>query len=79
MMATLPTPEESARAILAIFAKHNLRAGDLMMAGQLNMLFLTGAGKGADYVAGLQYAFENDWLKQTGTTFALTDTGFAEM
>jgi hypothetical protein len=80
-MATLPTPEESARAILAIFKSKNVRPNAVLMAGQVNLQFLTSGGTAADYKAGLEYACERGWLTPgtTGTTLVLTDTGFTEM
>jgi len=80
-MATLPTPEQSARAILAIFREKSIRPGQILMAGQVNLQFLTSGGTAEDYGAGLTYAGERNWLEagQGGVTLVLTDAGFAEM
>jgi hypothetical protein len=80
-MATLPTPEESAKAILAIFKSKNVRAGAILMAGQVNMEFLNDGGKASDYSSGLQYAIDKGWLEHAtgGTGLRLTQTGFDEM
>jgi hypothetical protein len=45
-MATLPTPEESAHAILAIFAVDNSRPDDLLIAGGVNFAFRQPGGGG---------------------------------
>jgi hypothetical protein len=80
-MATLPTAEQSARAVLAIFAAYNVRAGEVLVAGQVNMKFLTDGGTEEDYEAGLHYAGEQGWLEPAsgGTNLRLTEAGFAEM
>lgn len=79
-MATLPTPEESARAILSIFQAHGCRSGEALMAGAVNTQFLTGTkGRSEDYVAGLQYAGEHGWLEEGPNSLKLTDAGFAAM
>lgn len=77
-MADAPTPEQSARAILAIFAQHNVRAGEILMPGQLNSQFLMQLGSAAEYASGIRYAFDNGWLSPgpTGSTIVLTDLGF---
>jgi hypothetical protein len=79
-MATLPTPEQSARAILAIFKLHNIRPGRVLMAGRVNMAFLTGRRTAAEYAEGLKYAEEKGWLEAgPNAIIKLTDAGFAEM
>jgi hypothetical protein len=79
-VATLPTPEDSARAILAIFKAHNMRPNGMLMVGQVNTQFLTNGGKAADYAAGLQYAVHKDWLIMTRSSMLLlTNAGFTEM
>ncbi len=78
-MATVPTPEDSARAILAIFKSKDVRAGGILMAGQVNLQFLTSGGKAADYEAGGQYAIAHGWIELSSSTMKLTDAGFAEM
>ncbi len=78
-MATVPTPEDSARAILAIFASKGLRAGGALNPGQVNLQFLTNGGTAADYQAGGQYAKDHGWIEISTTSMRLTEAGFAEM
>ena len=79
-MAILPTPEESARAILSVFKSKDVRPNEMLMAGQVNLQFLTDGGKGADYAKGVKYAIEQRWLEPlTNHRIRLTETGFVEM
>jgi hypothetical protein len=79
-MATPPTAEDFARAILAIFQSHSIRAGQVLMAHQVNLQFLTDGRTAADYATGLGYALEHGWLEDgSGNTLRLTDAGFPEM
>jgi TPP-dependent 2-oxoacid decarboxylase len=79
-MATLPTPEESARAILAIFALQNSRPDDVLMAEQGNFAFRQAGGTAAEFQAGLEYAVQNGWLEiGNDNTIKLTNAGFTQM
>ncbi len=78
-MANAPTPEESARSILAIFKIHNVQPGKVLMAGALNSQFLMAGGRPADYMAGIHFATQNGWLKLAGIMVRLTAAGFAEI
>jgi hypothetical protein len=79
-MATLPTPEESARAILAIFKSKNARPGEVLIAGHVKMKFLTSGGRADDYAAGLKLAGEKGWLEPgPSDSIRLTDGGFGKM
>ena len=44
------------QGILAIFRSHHIRAGQVLMAHQVNLQFLTDGRTAADYAAGLSYA-----------------------
>ena len=79
-MAEVPYTDESARAILQIFADKNVRAGGGLMAGAVNMTFLNDQKyRAEDYAAGLSYAVEKGWLTIEGTKIRLTETGFKEL
>ena len=80
-MATLPMPEESARAILGIFKATNSRPGDALMVEQANFAFQQAGGTTAEFTAGLEYAVEIVHWVEIGqnNTIRLTDAGFAEM
>jgi hypothetical protein len=62
-MATVPTPEVSARAILSFLKLKDVRPNEMLAAGQVNHQFLTNGGKAADYAEGIQYATERGWLE----------------
>ena len=79
-MATVPTPEESARAILSFLKLKDVHPNEMVIAGQVSQQFLTNRGKAAVYVAGIKYAIERGWLEPlTKDRFRLTETGFIEM
>jgi hypothetical protein len=80
IMATLPTPEDSARKILAIFKSHNVRPDNVLMAGAVNIAFTKGGRTAAEYTEGLKYAEAKGWI-ETGpnSSIKLTSAGFAEM
>lgn len=79
-MAETPYSDESARAILQIFAARNVRAGEILMAGAVNSSFLNDPRHRAeDYAAGLSYAVEKGWVTDEGTMIRLTETGFREL
>ncbi len=79
-MATLPTPEESARVILAIFKKHNARPDFVLGSGPVNLQFLTAGGTAAEYLEGIKYADEQGWLEAgPNNGFKLTKAGFDAM
>jgi hypothetical protein len=79
-MATVPTPEESARAILSFFKLKDVRPNVMLMAGQVNQQFLTNGGKEVDYAGAVKYAMEQGWVEPlTNNRFRLTETGFAEI
>ena len=86
-MTASSTPEQSARAILAIFKSRNCFAGDPLEIGYIKTQFLENHGSAADCNAGLLYAEDNGWLEFTPTTRdmqrhdmrTLTVAGFAQM
>ena len=79
-MATVPTAEESARAILSFLKLKDFHPNEMVMASQVNLLFLTNGGKTGDYAEGIKYAIERGWLEPlTKDRFRLTETGFIEM
>ena len=79
-MAILPTPEESARAILSVFKSKDIRPNEMLIAGQVKRQFLANGGEAADYAEGLKYAVEQGWLEPlTNNRFRLTETGFVKM
>jgi len=79
-MATLPTPEASARRILSIFALNNSRPHDVLMAQPADFAFRQAGGSAAEFQVGLEYAVQNGWLEISETNnIKLTNAGFAEI
>jgi len=79
-MATLPTTEESARAILAIFKVMGFGSGVTLQRDQVEMQFGLNVGKAADFSSGVQYGVDHGWFELPSTrTIKLADAGFAEM
>lgn len=79
-MATAPTPEDSARRILSLFADKGVRAGEILMAGHLSVAFQQDQSyRAKDYEAGLGYGIDHQWFEPSRTAVKLLDAGFAEM
>jgi hypothetical protein len=64
-MTASTTPQQSARAILAIFKSQNCIAGDPLEIGHIKTQFLENHGSESDYTAGRLYAEDNGWLEVT--------------
>jgi hypothetical protein len=80
-VTVLPTVEQSASAILAIFKARGCRPGDVLQSGQLNMEFFKDKRhRAADFTEGLKHAEEKKWL-EAGPNFdiRLTKAGFDAM
>lgn len=78
-MATAPTAEDSARRLLAHFAKMNQRSGEALMRGHVEIAFQGDVFRSADFEAGARYAHEKSWLQFDGSVVRLLPDGFAEM
>lgn len=79
-MVTLPTPEQSAREILAIFVWHyGLLAGDVLRSNSFLTLWPQRGYRPEDFSAGLKFAIERRWLELLpgGDSYRLTKSGFA--
>lgn len=80
-MATLPTPEQTAREILSIFVGHfNARPGHVL---RINNFLAVWHGRGLqseDFKPGMEFAAQSEWVQviDGGISFQLTDAGFAE-
>jgi hypothetical protein len=78
-MPSVPSAEESAGGILAIFKVMGFRSGAILQRDQVQMQFTVNGGNTAEFGVGLQFGVDNGWLKSpSATTIELTDTGFAE-
>lgn len=79
-MATQPTPEQCAGAVLAIFVWHfGLLAGDVRRSDSFLTLWQQRGYRPKDLEAGLQYAAIRGWLKllPDGKSYRLTKSGLA--
>jgi hypothetical protein len=76
-MATLPTAEDAAKNILALFLRHNSRPGDLLPREDLSCAFETMPWRDADLPPGISFAVGEGWIEQIANgDFRLTDAGF---
>lgn len=78
-MATIPTPEESARKILSIYVNHfNCRPGHTLASN--NLMVCQDYGLSVDdQDRGMEYAIQQGWIEFTqNRDFRLIDKGFAE-
>jgi hypothetical protein len=69
--------EDSARAILRIFASEDVRAGHALMYEAVKVQFLRSCST-EHFAAGLAYAIEREWLSNENTMIRLTTSGFDE-
>jgi hypothetical protein len=76
-MIKLPSPEESARLILAIYRHNNVPTGRVLESRALNSQFIDLDGSSADYEAGLRFAAERGWIKIEPNVVRLNAPGFA--
>ncbi len=79
-MATLPTPEQCAREILAIFVWHfGLLAGDVLRRNNFLTLWQQRSYRPEDFNVGVQFAIESGWLELLAdrNSYRLTKSGFA--
>lgn len=75
-MASVPTPEESAKRILAIFRRDNVKTGEVMMAGAVNAKFLTESGTAPQYEEGMKFALDKKWIEEALPAIRLLKAGF---
>ena len=80
-MSTLPTAEQCARAILAIFVSHfGLRPGEVLPRRNFETIWPQRGYRPKDFKAGLQFAIEIGWLELLpgDNVFRLTKIGFTD-
>lgn len=80
-MATLPTPEQTAREILSIFVEHfKSRPGHVLRINNFLAVWHRRGLKSEDFPLGIEFAAEKEWVDviDGGISFRLTDAGFAE-
>jgi hypothetical protein len=77
-VATAPTPEHAARAILAFYIERNNRAGDTIQPRQVGMQLQQNGGLNADEIQnGVEYGIEQGWFEMTDKQMLrLTDKGY---
>jgi hypothetical protein len=77
-MVTLPTPEQCATAILAIYVWHfGLLAGDVLFSKSFLALWEKRGYQLRDFKAGVEFALESGWLELLpgGKSYRLTRSG----
>jgi len=78
-MATIPSPEEFARKILAIFIEFNLRAGECLPQRTLVGIWSNKGLRFDDLNAGIEYAVAQGWIERgENHVYFLTEKGFSE-
>jgi hypothetical protein len=81
-MRTMPTPEESARSILAVFKASGTRPNQVLMLGTVDRSFLSRPNtRTVDFTSGLRHAVDMGWVELTGQgrQLRLTQSGFDAM
>jgi len=81
-MRRIPTPEESARSILAVFEVRRVRANEVLMLGTVDRIFLSRThARTVDFTSGLRHAVDIGWVELTGQgrQLRLTQAGFDVM
>lgn len=79
-MAKLPTPEESARVVLQIYAHFNSRPGHVLHLRNFMAVAADRRLQENDVISGLEKGVELGWFEEAGGgSFRLTDAGFDEM
>jgi hypothetical protein len=80
-MAAIPTPEQCARAILAIFVTHfGLRPGEVLPRKTFQTIWPQRGYGPQDFEVGLKFAAESGWLELLpgGESYRLTKSGFTD-
>ena len=80
-MTAIPTPEECARAILAIFVSHfGLRPGEVLHRKSFLTLWPQRGYRPKNFKTGLQFAIESGWLELLpgDSSYRLTKSGFTD-
>jgi hypothetical protein len=75
---TIPTPEEAARFILELFAKHDCRVGDALKKGDIIMSFYDRGWHTSHANEGIAYGVGRDWVKDEPTILRLMTVGLAK-
>lgn len=80
-MVKIPTPEETAIEILAIFVNHfKSRTGNVLGLGNFLSVWHNRGLAADDFKAGMEYAAQQGWVDilPGGESFKLTELGFSK-
>ena len=75
-MATLPTAEDAAEHILALFIGSGATVGRVLPTRRVIQAFWKAPWSESDFWPGLDFAMQRGWIEQTGG-YRLTEAGFA--
>jgi hypothetical protein len=81
-MVTIPTPEESALEILAIFVHHfKCRPEDVLQRHNFELIWLRRKLVAKDFAPGIKFAAQQGWIEilRKGASFMLMEAGFAKV
>lgn len=78
-MATLPTPEQNGRLVLAVFEHFKSRPGHVLQPRNFISIFANNRWEMDDLKQGLAYAEEQGWIEDAQNGIRLTEAGFAAM
>ena len=79
-MASVPTPQSTAEEILRIFVNHfKCRSGHVLRANNFLAVWHTRGLHWEDFVPGMQYADEKEWVEVLGggTSYRITELGYS--
>jgi hypothetical protein len=77
-MSTIPTAEEAAKHVVAIFVKYGARAGHVLPERRVIRGFWKAPWSPDDFAPGLGFAIQQGWIERTSQgEYRLTEAGFA--
>ena len=79
-MATLPTPEESARVVLGIYKRFGIRPGEVLRGNNFMAIAAKIDVRPEDIGVGLEYGYGQGWFEDgPNGSVRLTELGFSEI
>jgi hypothetical protein len=75
-MAFLPTKEENGRKVLDVFEHFSLRPGHVLRINNFVAVAVQRRWEMSDLQQGLEFALEQEWIRDRDGAFELTESGF---